>query len=242
MKTINPLLTRELVTLGYQGENEYKRVVFDISDWIRTEGAGGDVLLFFKRPDETVPYPCEIEVDGDKVYWVITAAELNIAGIGEAELQYRTGRNIVKSKSIKFRIKESLTEVDDIQGTWVEKVLKVYDDIFNTGEEGQQLSKSAEGVEWTDPQGLKKRSIDDGATLILANNAEYRGADIASLEVQYPDGDFECWMRFTTAAEGSISIIFPEDTAYIGEQPEYGNNETWEISIKDGVAVALEVG
>lgn len=47
MKTINPLLTRELVTLGYEGENEYKRVAFDISDWIRTEGAGGDVLLFF---------------------------------------------------------------------------------------------------------------------------------------------------------------------------------------------------
>ena len=242
MKTINPLLTREMVTLGYQGENEYKRVAFDISDWIRTEGAGGDVLLFFKRPGETAPYPCDIEVNENIVYWTITAAETNIVGVGEAELQYRINSTIVKSKTIAFRIKESLTDVEDVQSTWVEKVLKVYDDIYTTGEEGQQLSKSAEGVVWTDPQGLIKYDIDDGSTVKLANNAEYRGADIASLELLYPSGDFECWLRITTAAEGDVNIVFPDGTAYIGVQPEFGNNETWEISIKDGVAVALEVG
>ena len=243
MKTINPLLTREMVTLGHQGENEYKRVVFDISDWIRTEGSGGDVILFFKRPGDTVPYPCEIEINGNNVFWTVTAAETAVPGIGEAELQYRNGDTVVKSKTICFRIKESLTESEDVQGSWVEKVLKVYDDIFSSGAVGQQLSKSSDGVVWTDPQGLAKYDItNDISVLKLENNAEYRGDDISSLELSYPDGDFECWIRISTASEGEISIVLPEKTTYIGESPVFGNKETWEISIKDGVAVAMEVG
>lgn len=242
MKTINPLLTREMVTLGYQGENEYKRVAFDISDWIRTEGAGGDVILFFRRPGEAVPYPCEIEIDGNTVLWTVTAAETALPGVGEAELQYRIGNTVVKSKTICFLIKKSLTDAENIQGTWVEKVLKVYDDIYISGTAGQQLGRSEDGVLWTDSQGITKHSLNNASTVALENNAEYRGTGIASLELQYPDGDFECWLRFTTAAEGSVNITFPESTEYIGDRPEFGNNETWEISVKDGIAVALEVG
>ncbi len=77
----------------------------------------------------------------------------------------------------------------------------------------------------------------------LADNAEYRMTGLRTLTVQYPaDERFECWMRLTFAASGSITVTLPTGTKYIGSAPSFANGETWEMSMKDGVVVAQKVG
>lgn len=84
-------------------------------------------------------------------------------------------------------------------------------------------------------------SFSDGAALVLRNSyAEYAAAgNISSLTITYPSGNFEAWIAFTTAAEGTITITLPS-SRYIGDAPQFGNGETWEMSIKNGVVIAAK--
>ena len=84
--------------------------------------------------------------------------------------------------------------------------------------------------------------VTTGSNITLADNTEYRLTDVATLNLSYPTGNFECWMRLTFAASGDITVTLPTGTKYIGTTPDFKNGETWELSIKDGVVIAQKVG
>lgn len=77
--------------------------------------------------------------------------------------------------------------------------------------------------------------------ITLADNTEYYLTDVQTLTIAFPTRDyFECWLRITTAASGTITITFPETTKYIGSAPTFSAGETWELSIKDRVVIAAK--
>ena len=84
--------------------------------------------------------------------------------------------------------------------------------------------------------------VTTGSNITLADNTEYRLADVTTLTLTYPTGNFECWMRLTFAASGNVTVTLPAGTKYIGTAPDFKNGETWEMSIKDGVVIAQKVG
>lgn len=86
------------------------------------------------------------------------------------------------------------------------------------------------------------QKVSEGTYITLADNTEYRLADVTTLTLTYPTGNFECWMRLTFAASGDATVTLPTGTKYIGTTPDFKNGETWEMSIKDGVVIAQKVG
>ena len=84
--------------------------------------------------------------------------------------------------------------------------------------------------------------VTTGSNIALADNTEYRLADVTTLTLTYPTGNFECWMRLSFAASGDATVILPTGTKYIGTTPDFKNGETWEMSIKDGFVIAQKVG
>lgn len=84
--------------------------------------------------------------------------------------------------------------------------------------------------------------VTTGTNITLADNTEYRLTDVSTLTLNYPSGDFECWLKLTFAESGSITVTLPTGTKYIGNAPSFANGETWEMSIKDGVVIAQKVG
>ena len=84
--------------------------------------------------------------------------------------------------------------------------------------------------------------VTTGSNITLADNTEYRLADVTTLTLNYPAGNFECWMRLSFAASGDPTVILPTGTKYIGATPDFKKGETWEMSIKDGVVIAQKVG
>ena len=81
-----------------------------------------------------------------------------------------------------------------------------------------------------------------GEIVYLVDNTEYRLADITTLTLNYPAGEFECWMRLSFAASGDITVTLPAGTGYIGSAPDFKNGETWELSFKDKILAAQKVG
>lgn len=91
-------------------------------------------------------------------------------------------------------------------------------------------------------QSISVQKITTGTNITLVDNTEYRLADITTLTLNYPSGDFECWLKLTFADSGSVTVTLPTGTRYIGTAPDFKNGETWEMSIKDGVVIAQKVG
>ena len=81
-----------------------------------------------------------------------------------------------------------------------------------------------------------------GSNVTLEDNTEYRLTNVTTLNLTYPTGDFECWMRLSFAANGDATVTLPVGTKYISTTPDFKNGETWEMSIKDGVVIAQKVG
>lgn len=84
--------------------------------------------------------------------------------------------------------------------------------------------------------------VTTGSNITLADNTEYRLADVTTLTLTYPTSDFECWMRLNFAASGDITVTLPAGTGYIGTAPDFKNSETWELSFKDKILAAQKVG
>lgn len=81
-------------------------------------------------------------------------------------------------------------------------------------------------------------AISTGNSYTMANNTEYRAAAaINTLTFTSPAGNYECWIKFTTASSGAVTVSLPNG---IVGTPTISNSETWEISVKDGVAIAIK--
>lgn len=79
-------------------------------------------------------------------------------------------------------------------------------------------------------------------SVTLADNAEYRLTNVTNLTLTYPEGNFECWMRVSFAASGTVTVTLPAGTGYIGTAPDFKSGEIWELSFKDKIMAAQKVG
>ena len=71
------------------------------------------------------------------------------------------------------------------------------------------------------------------------HNREYYLTNVANLTITFPSGNFECWISIITSA--SFTGITLPTSEYIGDAPEFGASEKWEVSIKNGVIIAGKV-
>ena len=82
--------------------------------------------------------------------------------------------------------------------------------------------------------------VTSGTQIALTDNTEYRLTGVQTLTITFPTSDFACWLRIQTAESGTITVTFPATVKYIGEAPAFGAGETWELSVKDGVVIAMK--
>ena len=92
------------------------------------------------------------------------------------------------------------------------------------------------------PKAVSQEVYFPGSNITLEDNTEYRLTSVTTLNLTYPTGNFECWMRLSFAANGDATVTLPVDTKYLGAVPNFKNGETWELSFKDKVLAAQKVG
>lgn len=139
------------------------------------------------------------------------------------------------------------TEIKDYVDSEVAALVNSAPETLDTlGELATAFEENKDMVQTLDKAITNKKSITANVTsvgdsLTLSDNTEYRLTNISSLTLSYPEGNFEVWMKILFASSGTISVSFPNETKYIGVAPTFNNGETWEISIKDGVAICWRV-
>lgn len=126
--------------LGYQGEDERTRVVFDLSDLIDEFGVG-TVTLLVVRPWEREGSPVVVSQDEDGLYyWDVTDADLQDEGNGEAQVTFipdaeeRVAKTHIWKTIVSKSISESENPPEPWQG-WVDQVLEAAAEVEATARE-----------------------------------------------------------------------------------------------------------
>lgn len=83
--------------LGRLGENIYRRIRFDISEY-EAQYPDATYYLMNQRPGDDAAYPvAEVTNDGDSLYWTVGSADLFASGQGRCELIVMDGEMVAKS-------------------------------------------------------------------------------------------------------------------------------------------------
>ena len=113
-----PVQSGEVVNLGRVGENQARRVIFDITDWI-TEYPSATIALLNQPPGATDAYPVpSITVDGNSVYWIIESADVPKYGCGRCELIATQDEVIVKSEIFGTVTQRALDDTGEAPEPW----------------------------------------------------------------------------------------------------------------------------
>lgn len=118
----------EEIKLGRRGENQARKVVFDVlGKW--HEGYGeGVASLIVQRNGDAQPYPVTLMEEDGALVWLVSSADTAVAGEGAAELRYTVGNIVVKSQIYKTRVRETLEDSGETPPpayqSWVDEVLQ----------------------------------------------------------------------------------------------------------------------
>ena len=113
-----PVQSGEVVNLGRVGENQARRVIFDVTDW-NAEYPGATITLLNAPPGATDAYPVpNVTVDGDNVYWIIESADVPKYGCGRCELIATQDEVIVKSEIYGTVTQRALDDTGEAPEPW----------------------------------------------------------------------------------------------------------------------------
>lgn len=84
--------------IGYVGENNFRTIQFDVSEWLKAHPAG-TISIVFSRPDGEI-YPVAAGITVSPAEWKPTTADLAVPGLGFIEIRIIDGDVIGKSCKI----------------------------------------------------------------------------------------------------------------------------------------------
>ena len=99
------------VFVGRKGENEYRKIEFDVSVWLG-KFPGANIVGVFRRADGAV-YPISTEIVGDVLVWVPTSTDTAVSGRGELELRLLTGDTVGKTALIPTKTVRAIDATGD---------------------------------------------------------------------------------------------------------------------------------
>ena len=79
------------------------------------------------------------------------------------------------------------------------------------------------------------------AEITFEDNTEYTITNgVSSITFVDPGGEYECWINMNLS-DNSALVFMPQNYSYIGSEPAFENNKSYEISVKNGVFVVGEI-
>ena len=118
----------EEIKLGRRGENQARKVVFDVLEKWREGYGEGVASLIVQRNGDAQPYPVTVTEEDGALVWLVSSVDTAVAGEGAAELRYTVGDTIVKSQIYKTRVRETLENSGETPPpayqSWVDEVLQ----------------------------------------------------------------------------------------------------------------------
>ena len=136
--------------VGYVGENEYRKLIFDISA-LREEFPEAFYSIAFQRPGDQAAYPVpdsQIDISGGLLCWTMSDADLAKSGAGHCQLTLSYGSTIAKTAIYAVDVRAALdgsAEPPEPWQSWVESVTGAAEAASRSAVDAKAEADRAEG-------------------------------------------------------------------------------------------------
>ena len=108
----------KIIPLGRLGENEARRVLFDVSEYMKTYPQATFQLLN-RIPNTKDAYPvANVVMDGTNLVWSVMSQDLTGKGVGRCELVVSENSVIVKSDIYMTQVLDALDDSGETPSPW----------------------------------------------------------------------------------------------------------------------------
>ena len=150
MITITALPSR-VISIGRLGENEHRRVAFDISDYLAQYPDATFGLI--NSPSGVTAYPvATVAVENDTLIWTVTSSDVVSEGQGRCELIVRDGDTIAKSIIYMTQVLPALDaagEAPEPWESWQEQMIGIAADIDASADRAEAASHAVQDMDAT---------------------------------------------------------------------------------------------
>lgn len=150
MVTITALPSR-LISIGRRGENEHRRVAFDISEYLAQYPDATFGLIH--SPSGVTAYPvATVAVENDQLVWTVTSSDVTTEGQGRCELIVRQGDTIAKSIIYMTQVLPALDaagEAPEPWESWQERMIGIAADVDASADRAEAASEAVQNLSVT---------------------------------------------------------------------------------------------
>ena len=121
------LCKNQVIALGRQMENNYRQIIFDVSDFSETITS---IMLVHQRKGDAAPYIVDT-VSGDQFIWTITNTDTAYYGYGQGEIRINFDNGLAKSYVFTTMVIKSITgdtEIPEPLQSWYDAMIEYIDD------------------------------------------------------------------------------------------------------------------
>ena len=203
-------------TVGRLGENEHRRLVFDIAD-LQAMYPDAYYSMLCQRPEDEEAYPVadiNLEIADGKLYWLLTNTELAYEGVGQCELVVSYGNVIAKTEIYAIAIAPALDgsgEMPEPWESWTQEVTELAREIVSditdlAAEKTNEFTELANTAEQT-----VNRMVDDASSMALKSEGfavgEQSGEPVTS-ESPYYNNNAKYYAEQAEQAAGQAGYMF----------------------------------
>ena len=147
MITITALPSR-VIGVGRVGENEHRRVAFDISEYLAQYPDASFGLIH--SPSGVTAYPvATVAVENDQLIWTVTSSDVTSEGQGRCELIVREGDTIAKSVIYMTQVLPALDgagEAPEPWESWQEQMIGIAADVDASADRAEAASHAVQDM------------------------------------------------------------------------------------------------
>lgn len=150
MITITALPSR-VIGVGRVGENEHRRVAFDISEYLAQYPDATFGLIH--SPSGVTAYPvATVAVENDTLIWTVTSSDVVSEGQGRCELIVRQGDTIAKSIIYMTQVLPALDaagEAPEPWESWQERMIGIAGEVAESARQAEAASEAVQNMDAT---------------------------------------------------------------------------------------------
>lgn len=141
----------KVVWLGREGENEFRTIEVEVSEWLR-EYPNGTISVVYHRPDDSIYVPT-VTTSGNITRWLITSTDTSFTGRGEAEFRIIDGDIIGKSVKMPTMVSDGINATTDdpesAPADWTVEAGRLQNEIDGLDDRVTELEQHGGGGEGT---------------------------------------------------------------------------------------------
>lgn len=103
--------------IGYLGENDATKIVFDFGCWAKEYGEGYLTVLF-ERNGDGYAYPVNVTQEEHKGTWLVSNIDVAIVGLARAQVEYRVDNVLAKTAIFRVDVENSLDNSGETPGPY----------------------------------------------------------------------------------------------------------------------------